>query len=157
MGVIFTENEKRLELSVEGYEFEYLPDEITDTGTMWDANWLMVRVDYSENGQNKTFKENCLQTFELQALTAEIKNITNGSETKLVKGFTEPNLLFSVSSEKGVYRVNVQFSPDDGKEISVLQTMTLDELRETNERLKAIAERFPEKRLSKSRSSAAEE
>lgn len=38
MNVVLNENSKRLELSVEGYEFEYTPDEITDTGTMWDKN-----------------------------------------------------------------------------------------------------------------------
>lgn len=56
MSLFFTENSKRLELSVEGYEFDYSPDEITDTGKMCDANWLTVRIDYTENGQSKLIR-----------------------------------------------------------------------------------------------------
>ena len=146
MSIFFTEKEKRLEFSVEGYEFEYTPDEITDTGTMWDANWLTVRIDYTENGQSKTFTDSCLQTFELQSLTESFESVLIGVQNEFVEDFTEENLHFSVAAENGAYKVCVRYS-DYGEKASVSQTMTLDELRETNNKLKELSARFPVKKM----------
>lgn len=148
MSLIFTENSKRLELSVEGYEFDYSPDEITDTGTMWDANWLTVRIDYTENGQSKTFTDSCLQTFELQSLTESFESVLIGVQNEFVEDFTEDNLHFSVSAENGAYKVRVRYS-DYGEKASVSQTMTLDELRETKNKLEELSARFPVKKMCK--------
>lgn len=148
MSLIFIENSKRLEFSVEGYEYEYTPDEITDTGTMWDANWLTVRIDYTENGQSKTFTDSCLQTFELQSLTESFENVLIGVQNEFVEDFTEDNLHFSVSVENGAYKVSVRYSDYDEK-ASILQTMTPEELRETINKLKELSARFPVKKMCK--------
>ena len=148
MSLIFIENSKRLEFSVEGYEYEYTTDEITDTGTMWDANWLTVRIDYTENGQSKTFTDSCLQTFELQSLTESFENVLIGVQNEFVEDFTEDNLHFSVSVENGAYKVSVRYSDYDEK-ASILQTMTPEELRETINKLKELSARFPVKKMCK--------
>ena len=148
MGIIYTENSKRLELSIIGYEFEYTPDEITDTAKMWDSNWLTVRIDYTENGQSKTFTDNCLQTFELLSLTESFESVLNGAQTEFVEEFTEENLYFSAEAENGAYKVSVRYS-DYGEKASILQTMTRDELRETINKLKELSACFPVKKMCK--------
>ena len=148
MGIIFTENSKRLEMSIIGYEFEYTPDEITDAAKMWDANWLTVRIDYMENGQSKTFTDNCLQTLELQSLTESLERVLNNSQTEFVEEFTEENLYFSAEAENGAYKVSVRYS-DYGEKASILQTMTPEELRETINKLKELSACFPVKKMCK--------
>ena len=55
MVVIFNENNKRLELSIVGYEFplEKGMDE-------FDANWLIVQFDYYEDENFSSYTDNCL-------------------------------------------------------------------------------------------------
>lgn len=51
MSVVFSESGKHLSLSIDGYESDYSPDEITSQTDKYDMNWLTVRIDYSENGK----------------------------------------------------------------------------------------------------------
>lgn len=152
MSVVFSESGKRgklLSLSIDGYEFDYSPDEITSKTDKYDMNWLTVRIDYSENGKEYTYTDNCLLAFELHELTEDIDKIINGLETGFITENIEPFLRFAVTVAGGIYAVQVRFVYDtshEWKEIYISQAMTLNELCETNEKLKELSRRFPAKR-----------
>lgn len=150
MSVIFTENNKVLELSIDGYEYDYSPDDNTKPTDSYDSNWLTVRVDYSENGNSHTYKDNCLLTFELDSLSEDIDKIINGSESGLITDFLEPILKLSITAAGGLYAVQIRFVydlSDVWRDVYISQTMTLDELRQLNEQIKEMAALFPVKNL----------
>lgn len=142
MSIIFRELGKQLALSIDGYEFDH--SDINNN--YYDANWLRVRVDYSENRISHTYKDSCLLASELRELTKDIDNIINGSETGLITDFLEPYLKFAVTAVRSIYAVQVRFVYDTSqgwKDIYISQAMTLEELRETNDHLKQLSAKYP--------------
>lgn len=82
MVVIFNENNKRLELSIVGYEFplEKGMDE-------FDANWLIVQFDYYEDENFSSYTDNCLLVTELENLIQEIEEVISGKKLEIIRGF----------------------------------------------------------------------
>lgn len=140
MSVAFTENNKRLELDVLGYEF---PDgEGDDLG----ANWLNVGVVYDDGSLSFRQTDSCLLATELAELTEALDAILEGRETGMIQTFLEPYLSFAVTGIGELYAVQVRFVYDtDGpwKDVGICQGMDRRELAELNEGLKALYRRFP--------------
>lgn len=152
MSIIFTEKDKQLDLSIDGYEFDYSSNEISNTKDRYDANWLTIRVNYSENGHTQTYIDNCLLTYELDSLTKDIDKIVNHYETGLITDFLEPTLKLAISVAEGICIVQIRFVYDTTevwKDLYISQAMTLNELQEINISLKEIAARFPVRRIGK--------
>ena len=140
MSVIFTENGKRLELDILGYEF---PD---GKGDMYDVNWLDVGVAYDDGSLSFRQKDSCLLSYELEELTEALDGIVEGRETGMIRTFMEPYLSFAVTRVGEVYAVQVRFvydTSDGWKTVGVCQGMDRRELAEMNAELKAMSARFP--------------
>ena len=140
MSVIFTENIKRLELDILGYEF---PD---GRGDMYDVNWLDVGFVYDDGSLSFHQKDSCLLAYELEGLTEALDGIVEGRETGTIQTFMEPYLSFAVTRVGEVYAVQVRFvydTSDGWKTVGVCQGMDRRALAEMNEKLKAMYARFP--------------
>lgn len=150
MKIIFTEQNKKIAFSIDGYEYDYSDEEIHDESCWYDANWLTVRIEYWENGKKKSFTDNCLLADELCSLAEDIDAIIIGKETGLNTDFLEPYLQLSLTAFNGRYTVQISFKPNKTKKIYVVQEMSIDELKKMNDTLKMISAQFPEKAIHKS-------
>ena len=140
MSITFTENNKRLELEVLGYEF---PDA---EGDYFDANWLNVGIRYDDGSLSFRQVDSCLLAFELEELTETLDAILEGQENGTITDFTEPYLAFAVTRVGETYAVQLRFVYDtDGpwKEVCVCQAMDRRALAGLNDGLKAMYARFP--------------
>ncbi len=140
MSITFTENGKRLELSILGYEF---PD---GKGDMYDVNWLEVGVAYDDGSLSFRQKDSCLLAGELAELTEALDGIVEGRETGTIQTFMEPYLTFAVTRVGEVYAVQVRFVYDTSegwKAVGVCQGMDRRALAEMNAELKSMYARFP--------------
>ena len=140
MSITFTENNKRLELDILGYEF---PDA---EGDYFDANWLNVGISYDDGSLSFRQVDSCLLAFELEELTETLDAILEGRETGTATDFTEPYLAFAVTVVGGRCAVQIRFVYDTGspwKEVCVRQEMDLRELADLNTELKKMYARFP--------------
>ncbi len=140
MSITFTENNKRLELDVLGYEF---PDA---EGDYFDANWLNVGIRYDDGSLSFRQVDSCLLAFELEELTGTLDAILEGRESGTITDFTEPYLALAVTRTAETYAVQLRFVYDTGspwKEVSVCQAMDRRELADLNTELKKMYARFP--------------
>ena len=140
MSISLTENNKRLELDVLGYEF---PDA---KGDYYDANWLNVGIRYDDGSLSFRQVDSCLLAFELEELTETLDVILEGRESGTITDFMEPYLTFAVTRTEETYAVQLRFVYDtDGpwKEVSVCQGMDRRELQKMNDALKEMYQRFP--------------
>ncbi len=140
MSIILTENNKRLELDILGYEF---PDA---EGDYFDANWLNVGIRYDDGNLYFRQIDSCLLAFELAELTETLDAILEGRETGTATDFMEPYLTLSVTRMGEGFDVQIRFVYDTGspwKEVCVCQAMDRRELREMNDGLKEMYARFP--------------
>ena len=140
MSITFTENNKRLELEILGYEF---PDA---GGDYFDANWLNVGVYYDDGSLSFRQVDSCLLAFELEELTETLDAILEGRETGTATDFTEPYLALAVTRTGEHCAVQIRFVYDTGspwKEVSVCQGMDRRALADLNTELKEMYARFP--------------
>ena len=140
MSVTLTENDKRLELDVLGYEF---PDA---EGDYFDANWLNVGIAYDDGNLSFHQIDSCLLAFELEELTETLDAILEGRETGTATDFMEPYLTLSVTRKGEGFDVQIRFVYDTGspwKEVCVCLEMDSRELRKMNDSLKEMYARFP--------------
>ncbi len=140
MSITLTENNKRLELDILGYEF---PDA---EGDYFDANWLNVGIAYDDGNLSFRQIDSCLLAFELEELTETLDAILEGREAGTATDFMEPYLALSVTRMGEGYDVQARFVYDTGspwKEVCVCQEMDRRELTQMNDALKAMYARFP--------------
>ncbi len=140
MSIILTENNKRLELDILGYEF---PDA---EGDYFDANWLNVGIRYDDGNLYFRQIDSCLLAFELAELTETLDAILEGRETGTATDFMEPYLTLSVTRTGERFDVQARFVYDtDGpwRDVSVSQGMDRRELAAMNAELKQLYARFP--------------
>ena len=143
MSVKFTDENTHLEFHVLGYEFP----EKGKKDDAYDANWLVVQIDYSDDQLTFSEKDTCLLSFELQDLTESIDDVLVGKETGLLMAFMEPYLTFAITQVGEVYAVQIRFVYDtsDGlwKDVYISQGMTLDELTNMNNGFKDLYKTYP--------------
>ena len=139
MSVTFNENNKRLKLSILGYEFP------GGKGDMYDVNWLVVGVAYDDGSLSFRQKDSCLLSYELEELTEALDGIVEGRETGTIQTFMEPYLSFAVTGVGELYAVQIRFVYDTSgqwKAVGVCQGMDLRALAEMNAELKRMSARF---------------
>ncbi|MBR4692867.1 MAG: hypothetical protein IKP17_08920 [Oscillospiraceae bacterium] len=144
MSITLTENDKRLELDILGYEF---PEGGSD---LYDVNWLVVGVAYDDGSLSFRQEDSCLLAYELRELTEALDGIVEGRETGLIRTFMEPYLSIAVTRVGEVYALQVRFVYDTAgpwKAVGVCRGLDRRELAELNERLKAMYARFPRREV----------
>ena len=144
--MLFRNDEASLRLDIARYEF---PD--VDPGSE-DNNWLVVRATWiDENGGLVKDSNSCLQTFELQSLTAGLKVLKAGIRDHYVSDFQE-DAYFSLSAraEGDRFRFHVSFylpntmDGDDTAEVDC--TLTGAELKAVIADLDSACARLPERK-----------
>lgn len=142
MSIIFEEGTKRLVFSITGYQFPF--ETVTNE---YDANWLMVQVDYSDAGVENTYIEPCLLSFELESLVNEIRGIIQGKETGMITDFLEPNLKLLITKVGELYAVQIRFvyemSCSGWKEVYVCQGLDKHGLQDLYNSFKALSTEYP--------------
>ena len=143
--MLFRNDEASLRLDIARYEF---PD--VDPGSE-DNNWLVVRATWiDENGGLVKDSNSCLQTFELQSLTAGLKVLKAGIRDHYVSDFQE-DAYFSLSAraEGDRFRFHVSFylpNTMDGDDTAELTcSLTIEELGALIDELDRLCEKFPDR------------
>ena len=144
--MLFRNDEASLRLDIARYEF---PD--VDPGSE-DNNWLVVRATWiDENGGLVKDSNSCLQTFELQSMTAGLKVVKAGIRDLYVSDFQE-DFYFSLAARaagEGTFAFGVSFylpntmDGDDTAEITC--TMEAQELGALIDELDRLCEKFPDR------------
>ncbi len=141
MSVTFTESDKKIELSIVGYEFAAKKgmDE-------YDSNWLTVAIEYFDGVEHHSYADNCLLADELDSVVREMKDILSGKETGMIADFTEPYLGLAVTKVDDIYAVQIRFvydTSDDWKEIYVSQGLTEEMYQEVCCEMENMSKQFP--------------
>ena len=143
--MLFRNDEASLRLDIARYEF---PD--AEPGSE-DNNWLVVRATWiDENGDLVKDSNSCLQTFELQSLTAGLKVLKAGIRDHYVSDFQE-DAYFSLSArtEGERFRFHVSFylpNTMDGDDTAELTGfLTSEELGVLIDELDRLCEKFPDR------------
>lgn len=116
----------------------------------FDANWLTVKIDYSEDGHSASYTDNCLLADELEDLTEGIRDIISGKESRMILEFMEPYLKFSLTKVKDIYAVQIRFiydTSEDWKEIYITQSMDKYELCKMRDIFQSLCDRFPVRKV----------
>ncbi len=141
MPVILKGENKSLEFSVVGYQF--LLEKEMDR---FDANWLTVKILYTEDDRSVSWQDSCLLSDELADLAAWVEAALSEKETAFTSNFLEPYLEFSLRKTESLSVVQIRFvydAAEDWKEVSVAQNMTREELCEMQEALRDLSRQFP--------------
>ena len=146
--MLFRNEESSLKLDIVNYEFP--PDGGDPTSD--DRNWLVLRATWNkEDGDVVKDSNSCLQTFELQSLTAGLKVLKAGIRDVYVSDFQE-DFYFSLAARaagEGTFAFGVSFylpntmDGDDTAEITC--TMEAQELGALIDELDRLCEKFPDR------------
>ena len=127
----FIEGDKKLELSIKGYEFDEYFKQIKgefDTSDQ-DSEWLMIKAVYSECGKQIECYDPSLEVCDLKYLSEQLTLVIKNSEKYLVIEFTEPNIVFKFTKTGCGYSVWVRFWAEKRKrKYAVTQFFSLQEL-----------------------------
>ncbi|MDE6667566.1 MAG: hypothetical protein K2K38_04365, partial [Clostridia bacterium] len=88
--MLISDNSKSIDFSIISYEFpreKSLKKEFN-----YDANWLLIKVVFSDENINKIYTDICLLTCELSELVNALQQIINSSENSYMSDFMEPYL-----------------------------------------------------------------
>ena len=103
----FIEGDKKLELSIKGYEFDEYFKQIKgefDTSDQ-DSEWLMIKAVFSECGKQIECYDPSLEVCDLKYLYEQLTLVIKNSEKYLVVEFTEPNIVFKFTQTGCGYSV----------------------------------------------------
>ncbi len=144
MSLMLTEGNRKIELSIVGYEFAAKKgmDES-------DLNWLTVLVTYSDGAEHYSWTDNCLLAYGLESVARKMKDILSGKETGIIADFIEPYLELAVTKVDDVYAVQIRFvydTSDDWQEIYVSQGLTEEGYREVCREMENMSKQFPTRR-----------
>ena len=144
--MLFRNDEASLQLDIVNYEFPY-----ADPGSE-DSQWLVLRATWHrEDGDVVKDSNSCLQTFELQSMTAGLKVVKAGIRDRYESDFQE-GFYFSVSARAAggdAFDLDVSFylpntmDGDDTAEVAC--TMTAGELTALIGELDRLCEKFPDR------------
>lgn len=113
--MIFTEDNKRIELNISGYQFPNRKS--TRAKYDEDANWLVCEIKYSEDNFSRTYWDACLLTDELEELTHSLSNILEGLKSEYISEFVEPNFHISIAKEEDKIKFLIHYAYDISAEI----------------------------------------
>ena len=94
--MIIRNGSKSLSFSIE--EYQYPREKSHGDDYNYDANWLDVVIEYSDENENKHYRDACLLTYELAGCVEDIRKIILGEEMLYISDFMEPYLKITVSA-----------------------------------------------------------
>lgn len=148
----FLEGDKKLELSIVGYEFDdkYIRRSKREYDTSdGDSEWLMIRAVYSEHGKRIECYDPSLEVCDLEYLSEQLSLAIRNSEKYLLVEFMEPDIVFKFTQTENGYSVWVRFWDEKrDRKYAVTQNFSLQELVAFREKAvsayKKYADRFAE-------------
>ncbi|MCD7727070.1 MAG: hypothetical protein LUH57_01830 [Ruminococcus sp.] len=141
MSVMFTEGDKKIELSIFDYEFA-----AKKGMNEYDSNWLTVAIEYFDGVEHHSYTDNCLLADELESIVKNMKDILSGKETGMIADFIEPYLELAVTKVDDIYAMQIRFvydTSDDWKEIYVSQGLTEEMYQGVCSDIEKMSKQFP--------------
>ena len=77
-----------------------------------DAQWLTVRITYTDETGTYEYEDECLQTFELGELIGEIAAVADGGEPLYISDLTEPYLTVAAARADDKILLGIEFVYD---------------------------------------------
>lgn len=93
---IFIGDDCWFQLSIERYQFPEI------TYGDWDCNWLIIKGQVRLGGEEWTFHDPCLTTFEAERLADWLEAVASGAPDDRYCDFVEPNLQFDLVEESSL-------------------------------------------------------
>ena len=81
---------KDTSLSFEIDDYQYPEHKSQEKGYDYDANWLEVAIQYSNQNEVKEYKDTCLLTYELEELIDGLSEVIADKESLYISDFMEP-------------------------------------------------------------------
>ncbi len=109
--MVLYENDKSIEFEIEGYQYPQASD------LDYDANWLLCRIKYTQNGESEEYRDACLQTVELSELADVLSDIIDGNDNGYISDFLEPYIRISIARIEGQIMFQFHYFYDASKEV----------------------------------------
>ena len=145
--MLISDKNKSIDFNIINYEFQR--EKSSEKGFNYDANWLIVKVAFSDKNTNKTYTDQCLLTYELSELVNALQQIINGSENSYISDFMEPYLSICITKVDKFIIFALSFVYDtideDWPTIEVTAKWTKEEAKDKLKELKDMELKFPER------------
>ncbi len=138
---------KSLVFEVEGYQFPQAQKE--PEGFDYDANWLMVKICYSDENGEEEYEDACLLTYELESIIKGFSEIISGKESLYISEFMEPYLKIVFTKAGDCFLLGMVFVYDTSggvwKERKLSETITQEKALEIVDEMKSMGAHFPQR------------
>lgn len=139
---------KTIEFGILGYQFPNA-GRSKPNDPDYDANWLTVQVNYTEDGTTAHFQDSCVLTWELQEMAEALTDILADRETAYISDFMEPYLKFAVAKAGDKFTFTIDFvcdvSEGEWKKINTTQLMDREQLSTICDEIKHYLTTYPAK------------
>lgn len=141
--MLFQNDEASLRLEVVNYEFP-------GASSGYDQSWLVLRCTWvDEEGTIRKDSNSCLQSHELQELTAGLKVLRAGIRERYESDFLEPYFQLDAWADGEDFRVRVLFvlpNTMDGDDTAELEcVMTPEQMQALIDELDGLCKRYPDR------------
>lgn len=144
--IIRNENES---LSFEIDDYQYPKHKGQEKGYDYDANWLEVSVQYSNQNVSEEYKDACLLTYEFEEFVDELYKVIEGKESLYISDFMEPYLKIAIATagDKILFGVEFVYDTTDGiwKSRKIAQVITREAARKYHDELNFMKSQFPQR------------
>ena len=140
---------KDTSLSFEIDDYQYPEHKSQEKGYDYDANWLEVAIQYSNQNEVKEYKDTCLLTYELEELIDGLSEVIADKESLYISDFMEPYLKFAIASTDGKILLGMELVYEANKTSwrshKVSEVITKESAEEIAEELRSMLARFPQR------------
>ena len=142
--MLIRNGDKSLSFTVERYEY---PDcKSSNTSNEYDANWLMLKVTWSDDNGKQIYQGACLLAWELQEIPKELGRIIAGDELLYLSDFMEPylKLVFANADQQILTGIEFVYDTTDGvwKSHKLVETMSIKDAKKLVEELNTLCEKY---------------
>ncbi len=145
--MIIQHDNRKMILSVDGYEFPEHERNDKNNEFDYDANWLNVKITYIDENGEQVYTDSCLMTSELSELIDCIKKIISGKELLYISDFMEPYLKIAIAQADDKILVGIEYVYDtnDGvwKSHKISEAVTVEKAIQIADELQKYYEKFP--------------
>ena len=149
-------DQRAVQVNVVGYQFPFHP-----LKSIYDNNWLMVRIQLSEGVLTYSFDDPCMTSLELEDLVRGLENVAKGRTVESEAQFIEPymrlhthrcvggilvNLGVALTAEEDdpdVVELQEQLEGNDWERFWVSAILSDQDFGVMTQKFREMAERFP--------------
>jgi hypothetical protein len=143
----FSNEFSRFELEIGSYQFP-ISDE------KYDSNWLVVNGTVEHAGEQWTFQDPCLLTWEAEEIVAWLEALSSGRQAQADLSFVEPNISFRWLSDNMLCVMlwlealppSKRSSTELGEELSIQFSVTPASLHQAAQEFRTQLVRFPQRK-----------